>query len=287
MNNSSSSIPLYKYNSIDKKKEVVQIKYPVTSNTKGHTSSFNNNLFYKDSIIKANRKTDSSGFTKRKIVDNYYSDKFPYNANVKLKVYINGIEHNASGTLISKNIVLTSGHVIYSNKYSWTDSIIVISNYSNKSYSLQTKSYLFYVFKTYVEQSNMKYDLGLLILEDKIGEKTGFLGIGYNNDNSFYTQSGFFYHLSYPSKSFIPSEKDIYTGENQFINFGKFDKYIEKFDWVRYFQSAPKGESGSSFWSFTKSNYIVFGVLSMGISSYVLITKEKFNTIKKIIEINE
>jgi hypothetical protein len=283
----NSSISLYNYNSISKKKELFLIKYNNNSNTKDKLSSFNPHQLSNDSLLKTNIEANVSDFSKRKIIDFNFSDIFPYSSNVKLKVYINGIEHNASGTLISKNIVLTAGHVIYSDKYKWTDSIIVISNNQSRLNKIKSTGYKYYVFKSYVDKINMKYDIGIIVLNEQIGNKVGFLGIGYNSDINFYLKKGFFFHLSYPSKSFIPEESNLYTGKYQYLNYGNFDKYIKKYDWVRYFQSAPKGESGSSFFSIQKSDYIIYGVLSMGISSYVLITKEKFYAIKKIIELNK
>ncbi len=280
------SIPLYFYNTISKQKKIVRFKYEQTPKLFDNTRSFDANSCSWHSIVE-NIDTSQCSFSRRSMIDSNFTNKFPFKANVKLKVYIKGKEHNASGTMIAPNIVLTSAHVIYSEKYKWTDSVIVISNYHDKMKNIQSKSIKFYIFKDYFDNQNMKYDLGLLILNDNIGEITGFLGIGFNNNSSFYTQTGFFYHLSYPSKSFIPSEKGLYNGQKQYFNYGRFDKFIRTYDWVRYKQSAPKGESGSSAFVVKDSLFIIYGVLSMGNSSFVLFTKDKYYAICEIIKQNK
>ncbi len=230
------------------------------------------------------QKDKNSSFSKLIPVKDEFRNEFPYSANVKLKVYIDGYEHNASGTLIAPNIVLTAGHVIYSKKHKWTDSVTVISAYATNT-AITAKSYKFYVFRKYVEETEMKYDIALIILDKPLGDKAGFLGVGYKEDINYFLGKNIFYHLSYPSKSITGINE--YNGSIQFESWGYFDKFIKKYDWVRYYHSAPKGESGSSFFAYENGCYVVYGVLSMSISAYVLITKQKFEVIKKIIEVNK
>lgn len=288
MPNDFYSISMYFYDSEEKIRTQIHAEKVDLSNSYRYTTSsppvsFLTNRFLNSFSNDSTFKNINSKFSKRQRVDYQYGNIYPFSANVKLEVYANGRAHKASGTIVSKNIVITAGHAIYLYKYGWADSIIVTSNYSDKENQIKSKSIKYYIFKDFADSFNIKYDIGLLVLEEAIGIKTGYIGLSYNDEIDYFLNTGYFYHLSYPSKSFIPSEKNLYNGKIQFLNFGRFDSYNSKYDWVRYKQSAPKGESGSSFFAKNGSNYYLYGVLSMGVSSFVLISKEKFYTLKKII----
>lgn len=283
----------YSYDSLSGLKKEVNLSISDDYTSKDELPSFvgicsGNQINDLKKTVNSNRVSyKGSGFTKRKIYSQNLT--YPSRSNVKLKVYRNGKVHNATGTLVSKNKILTSAHVIYNNN-KWTDSILVIPayNYGKPSKKIgYAKSYKYYIFKDYVESKKMGYDLGLLHIEKKLGEDIGYIGIAYNLNISFFlNKNNNFHHFSYPSKSMIKEDKKLYNGDTLYYNFGCFDIYKSKSsNLIRYKQHAPKGESGSSFFYIDENNKPkIYGVLSFSNSTYVLITPKKFYALKNIIK---
>lgn len=230
------------------------------------------------------KRKPNSGFSKLKINSTYNELKYPIRTNVKLIVYASDRKkpHNASGVMISENFVLTAAHCLFNSKKVWIDSLIVIPAYKNSKAPFgKHTSKDFFIFKKYFENKTMGYDIGLIKLNSNIGEKIGYMGLGFKNNFDEIFRDNTFYNFSYPSKH--PYNKNInFSGTRMYYKYGNFLGIRNNNNWLYYKGTSMKGESGSAFYD--KNTNIVYGVLATTNSNYNLISQKKYIALKNIID---
>lgn len=118
------------------------------------------------------------------------SDVYPYSAVVCLDYAVDynndGIMDDrrmASGFLASRNVVVTAAHCLYSPN-GWVQDMRVHYNQSgqilnNKWCSCKTMI----ISNNYAANYDQNYDWGILILQDNIGDQTGWFSIGTTEGN--------------------------------------------------------------------------------------------------------
>ena len=210
--------------------------------------------------------------------------KYPVRTNVAIVWYDSIYEQYAtcSGTLIGSNIVLTAAHCIgthnSNNIYIWKpDGMHVAPSFSNgfpqpEIGKIKVSKYI--IYKNYFDLTINAEDIGLLILEEPIGNLIGWLGFGYNYDSIFYANN-IFYHFSYPSHPEYEG-KDMYYFYGNFysIDIGNFR--MENGGYGTY------GMSGSSFFYTNNIENVIYGqILNPG--TYGLIKRELYYSIVEMI----
>lgn len=123
---------------------------------------------------------------------------YPWTAVCKLIITRDdGTRGVASGWLNGKGSVITAGHCVYSRDLNkWNKSIIVIPgmNHLKEPFGRYTSTNLHSV-KGWTERGDENYDYGAILLDVKVGDRTGYFGFRSANDsdiqNLTITNSGY------------------------------------------------------------------------------------------------
>ncbi len=185
-------------------------------------------------------------FSPLEVVDSRTS--YPQRTMVKI-LFSNGSgDFSCSGTLTSRNIVLTAGHCVYDFDNSQTARNFVVipafDYYSDnpEPYGRAGASRLLW-WEDYAKKRDNSYDIGLIRLTSAIGNLTGWLGMNENASCSFLTGNTF-HQFSYPGEEF--QSREMYYRYGLFdscINFiGTSNPYLM----ARINSRGIHGQSGSS-----------------------------------------
>lgn len=229
---------------------------------------------------------------------------FPHSAHgVLLMKFRNFTSENGyafgSGTLISPYLVLTAAHNIY-NKENYHDDQKVIGeveeawfipgmNDKNTPFGkIKVKKWYYpdQYKKIYSNSCDDTEDYALLVLNQPVGEKTGYFGIQIAPRNHLeklkITVTG--YPSSYPSQE-PPKKPDEYQMWNMQGNV----KVVNE-NYIAYDSYTMDGNSGGGVWSEEGEDYFVWGihvlkdtigVICKGLNAATLITKARFANLKK------
>jgi V8-like Glu-specific endopeptidase len=203
---------------------------------------------------------------------------YPYSVHGLIKAYFG--EKNewisyGSGTLIGPNTVLTAAHVIYNfgGKANYVEFIPAI-NKNDTPYGIINAKKIFYPAE-FVESEGANEDYGILILDQEIGEKTGFFGISVLKPEMLKKKK--YYLYGYP-EDLCPNYDEMWGA-----NF-PIDKVEE--DNIYYRVDTYGGQSGSAIYYEKDGNYFVVGVHTGGddkgdYNVGILLTEKRIRCIKE------
>jgi hypothetical protein len=141
-----------------------------------------------------------------------------------------------------------------------------------------------YIFKTFYDNNGWD-DIALLQLIQPIGQQTGWIGMAFNTDTSFFT-GRVFHKFSYPGTVNPFDTTKIYNGDTLYYNYG----YINNLPPDNIGINGPQvqgipGQSGSSLFYTDNIDYYTFGVLNFSTQyRHYKINQNVFYQLKNIIE---
>lgn len=215
---------------------------------------------------------ESTTFTQKTLVQNTYNvTDYPIRTTIKLIIEDEGeLFHSCSAVMISSRHALTAAHCFIDaanpNEVLF-DNILAYAMFDNGEQQDELNSaqvQKIYFFKDW--ESFNGEDMMILELDAPIGEKTGWLGIGFNNDNTFFENNNF-HKFSYPGEQIFEDET-AYNGDTLYYTYGQLgfrqnSTYNDVMLSVPDYNEARPGESGSSIiYTNNEDEYTTYGVLN-------------------------
>lgn len=215
---------------------------------------------------------------------------FPARTSVKLfRFHGDTLTQQCSGTMISKDLVLTSSHCLYapfdsSNVLRFADSILAVPAFDNAMENPVFGSSISQVY--YFPKINLTNywlrDIAIIRLREPIGLKTGWIGISFAIADSFY-QNNVFHKFSYPGRPDVTDSTRVFNGDTLYYNYGLLDLIDQSM--IGYDIPGVPGQSGSSLFYTDNTQYHASGTLSFSIESqHTRITRGLFYSFKTVVD---
>jgi V8-like Glu-specific endopeptidase len=202
------------------------------------------------------------------------STQYPWGGIVRIEAHFPQKPANVftegTGTLIDSYHVLTAGHVLYdTTEGGWADQVRVFPGENGSSnipfglaYGAQVRVFHSFIQTDQAGRYNEHDDLALVTLDRTIGNNTGWLGIGYNDDDSYFSQLAF-------NTAGYPAEQS-YSGYDLYLQYGAINgtrsSDASLLSWSYSVLTAIPGQSGSPLWIYDarSGQRTVYGVLVSG-----------------------
>lgn len=213
--------------------------------------------------------------------------KYPISTAVKLfDSSGDGRRDLCSGVMISDRHVLSSGHCIFAAYTSNANTNSVEAQIFYDASLNVVRSYSSKVRKIYfMEGWNISFgdDIAILELEENIGMMSGWMSIGYNDDDAYF-ENKHMHKLSYPAYN-TPFNDFPYNGDTLYYSHGNVDFINRDFLGVLRHLNGVGGESGSPIFEHIEGDRCVaYGVLTwLGNYSHSRFDKERFYAFSSIL----
>jgi V8-like Glu-specific endopeptidase len=187
--------------------------------------------------------------------------KFPFTTIGQLSItFPDGKKFFGTGTMIDRFHVLTAGHNVYSYSDGGWASSIKFTPLLDGSYAPYGSAYMTYErtynsFISYVKShphataTNIN-DIGLITLDRTLGDRTGWMSYGYDNNNSRFAPGTIFNTAGYPAAG-------GYSGYKMYFSSGKIAGLSSDLRAINYYQSQITtygGQSGSAVYLYKSSD---------------------------------
>ncbi len=173
---------------------------------------------------------------------------------------------SCSGILVGDNEVLTAGHCVAAggSDPSYANAITVVPAYNMGASPFgYTQMSQWISFTQWTDNGNWDYDIAMVQLLQPIGNNVGWLGFGYNVDNSFYTNpSNTFHSFGYPAQN--DAGQTVFEGGERMYYMNGYIDYFESSNSMCHYNLGFKGQSGSGLYYNDNGNRFALGVLSHG-----------------------
>ena len=227
---------------------------------------------------------------KQPLTADFELSAYPARAAVKIFYVEDGsLKNLCSGMFVSANQILSSAHCVLDfidNRDSLVrDSILVCPAYNDGIPFSDFDCH--YVQKVYhFEQWTLGgEDMTILEIDEMLGMETGWIGIGYN-ENEEELLENIYYKFSYPNSS-VPVGILPFNGDTLYYQYGAIDLINEYYIGITSTVGQP-GDSGSSLISVENGeSYISYGVATWSTSfRHSKMNNWRYHALKQIIEPN-
>lgn len=262
----------------------------ISEHTNFYLGKHSNSFSPLDMNIPTDNVYPNSQYTYKQRVDDYYDvNDFPIRTSIELFRIENGISKpKCSGSMISSKHVLTACHCVMDMVKDTLlyDSLSVHPVFNNGNDNINFgHSKVTKIYKLEKWNNVSFHDFALLELEEPLGKQTGWIGIGFTqNDDDL--KDKIYYKFSYPGKAnFPPFDQYNYNSDTLYFNYGIADVFQPHSIMISSSLAIP-GESGSHLIQIeNETKYVSYGVLSFASgSNHSRIRNLDYYSIKSIIE---
>jgi V8-like Glu-specific endopeptidase len=213
---------------------------------------------------------------------------WPFSPTVKIfSHWPAGTTTTCSGMMVEAKYVLTAAHCIYSHapenclegeSACWVDDIEAIPSYQDGDQPFGESGYqTILTWKDWTISQDTNFDLAAIQLRYPIGASIGWLGVGFNNDDSYFTNN-VLSSSSYP-------EDPPYDGERMYVWNGMVDDAVSSDEILYLNHDSDSGQMGGTL---NGENGVAYGVYSLDIADtqtgVTRITYAKFDSIRTFIQ---
>ncbi len=250
----------------------------------------NNNDHIELSTVPPDTTYNGSGFNSLVTAQTLFPvDLYPARTAVNLFKEVEGeLIKQCSGILVSSQYVLTDCHCVGDRnssdeyRFEFFDNMMAFPAFDNGSPNWEyggSRGIGYVTFKSNIEPPFGK-DIALIKLEKAIGDYAGWVGIGFNNDNSFFEDNAF-HEFSYPGLHEDADGDSLYNGDTLFYNFGSMNDFSGP--WMGYSGMGIPGQSGTSLVYTDNEVYYSYGTMVWGNTWHLRITPEIFYSFKAVL----
>lgn len=193
----------------------------------------------------------NSRFDGRSRVSN--TDCWPMSVHTQITVNFDDEEYGCSGVMVGPSHLLTAAHCVYDpRRANWARSIKVHPGLDGqtapfgRSYGVKV-----YTYKAWTEDSNPEWDLALVILDQPIGNRTGWAGLIRAPDEAFQQES--------VSVTGYPGDK----GMTQMWTMASQLRTVQA-ETLSYSIDTYGGQSGGAVWLNKDGNPYIVGIHAYG-----------------------
>ncbi|NQT61947.1 MAG: T9SS type A sorting domain-containing protein [Candidatus Marinimicrobia bacterium] len=221
-----------------------------------------------------------------KAQDLFLSYNYPLSATVKLRTIVDGDTLDlCSGMMVESQYVLTAAHCVgYRQNELWTfyDSVLISPAYDNDAENplLGSTHSVEYIMLKSNYDAPLSDDIAFIKCAVPIGYETGWVGIGYDSDPTFF-ESNLFHTFSYPGCRGDECNTVPYDADTLYYNSGLAIGLLNGF--ATFSRIGYMGMSGSSLLYASNDQYISYGPMVWAFFGHRRFTQESFTAFQSVL----